>query len=151
MYLKFPSSPHLFAYFCCKNFSNACCKFWCLFDCFRKVRNDVPFQFCFNTSMSFARPLSLDGFPNATTLLSFSKMTWWKITFLHVHVQTWFLVKVFGDCKLCKKKLSNYEWSAPFKEFVYVWAIFYRWHINYLIAKWFGLVLIKKTLTKTIS
>ena len=56
--------------FFCSAFSIGFCEFWCLFDWFR----NAPFKwcsffnFCFNTWL--LHPLGLDGFPNATTLLS---------------------------------------------------------------------------------
>ena len=54
----------------CSAFSIGFCEFWCLFDWFRNapVKRCSLFNFCFN--LWLLHPLGLDGFPNATTLLS---------------------------------------------------------------------------------
>ena len=54
----------------CSAFSIGFCEFWCLFDWFRNApfKWCSLFNFCFNAWL--LHPLGLDGFPNATTLLS---------------------------------------------------------------------------------
>ena len=77
-------------------FSMAFCEFWCLFDCFRTVPfNGVPFSI-FLLIRDYCTPLSLDGFSNATTLLSLS----FKV----------FFVKIIPP-PLCLKTFWNFFWK----------------------------------------